>query len=164
MIDWRRVVELAEGLPEVQPGYSYGTPALKLRNKLIARLREDGQTLVVRADIDERDVLIAAAPEKFFLTPHYQAHPWVLVRLGRVDADELRELLTDAWRLRAPKRLAARLDAAGRPSPTGSPAPSPTRALDRAGSRGLRGRAKDAISRTSERSDRSSGRRRTDGA
>jgi hypothetical protein len=151
MIEWPRVVELAESLPEVQPGYSYGTPALKLRNKLIARLREDGETLVVRADIDERDGLIAAAPDKFFLTPHYQAHPWVLVRLGRVDADELRDLLTDAWRLRAPKRLAARLEVAGPPPP-----PSP--------SRNIRGRAKDAVSRASARSGRPSGRRRTDRA
>jgi hypothetical protein len=152
MIEWPRVVELAESLPEVQPGYSYGTPALKLRNKLIARLREDGQTLVVRANIDERDGLIAAAPEKFFLTPHYQAHPWVLVRLGRVEADELRELLTDAWRLRASKRLAARLEASRGPSDAAGP------------SRSLRDRAKDAIGRTSERSDRPSGRGRTGGA
>jgi hypothetical protein len=152
MIQWRRVVELAESLPEVQPGYSYGTPALKLRNKLIARLREDGETLVVRTDIDERDGLIAAAPEKFFLTPHYQAHPWVLVRLGRVDADELLGLLTDAWRLRAPKRLAARLAASSGPTSPSSP------------SRNRRERAKDAISRASERSNRPSGRRRTDRA
>jgi hypothetical protein len=150
MIDWPRVVELSASLPEVEPGYSYGTPALKLRNKLIARLREDGETLVVRVDVDEREMLIAAAPEKFFLTPHYQAHPWVLVRLGRVDADELRELLTDAWRLRAPKRLVARREAAGGPA-------SPP-------SRGLRDRAKDAIGRTPAPSDRPSGRRRTDRA
>jgi hypothetical protein len=140
MIDWPRVLELAESLPEVQPGYSYGTPALKLRNKLIARLREDGETLVLRADVEERDVLIQAAPEKFFLTPHYQAHPWVLVRLSRVDPDELRELLAEAWRLRAPKRLAARL---------GEPGVDPPRSL--------RERARDALSRVSEKSGRSAG-------
>jgi hypothetical protein len=147
MIDWSRVLELAGGLPELEPGYSYGTPALKVRNKLIARLREDGETLVVRAGIEERDVLIASAPEKFFLTPHYQAHPWVLVRLSRVEADELRELLTDAWLLRAPKRLAARLDQSGG-----------------AGTGSVVARARDAIGRASERSGRVTGRRRTDRA
>jgi hypothetical protein len=147
MIDWPRVLELGLTLPEVEPGYSYGTPALKLRNKLIARLREDGETLVVRADVDERDALIAAAPEKFFLTPHYQAHPWVLVRLSRVDADELRELLRDAWLLRASRRLAARLDPAGTPRPGK-----------------LRVRARTAITRASEKSRRPSGGRRTDRA
>jgi hypothetical protein len=147
MIDWPRVLELARQLPEVEPGYSYGTPALKLRNKLIARLREDGQTLVVRADPDEREALIASAPEKFFLTPHYQAHPWVLVRLSRIDADELGELLRDAWLLRASKRLAARLDQAGTPA-SGS----------------LRARARTAINRASDRSGRPDGGRRTDRA
>jgi hypothetical protein len=155
MIEWSRVVELAQTLPEVEPGYSYGTPALKLRNKLIARLREDGETLVVRADVDDRHALIEAAPEKFFLTPHYQAHPWVLVRLSRVEPDELRELLTEAWLLRAPKRLAARLEKSRGSSP-GS----------------LRDRAKSAISRATERPGRSesgksrrpSGGRRTDRA
>ncbi|HWH09954.1 MAG TPA: MmcQ/YjbR family DNA-binding protein [Solirubrobacteraceae bacterium] len=144
MIDWSRVLELAGKLPEVEPGYSYGTPALKLRNKLIARLREDGETLVVRADVEEREALIAAAPEKFFLTPHYQPHPWVLVRLSRVDAEELRELLTDAWLLRAPKRLAAR--------------------LEEVPPRRLRDRARTAIARVNERSGRPSGGAGTDRA
>ncbi|HEY5198468.1 MAG TPA: MmcQ/YjbR family DNA-binding protein [Solirubrobacteraceae bacterium] len=147
MIDWTRVLELAGTLPEVEPGYSYGTPALKLRNKLIARLREDGETLVVRADVDEREALIAAAPEKFFLTPHYQPHPWVLVRLSRVEPDELRELLTDAWLLRAPKRLASRLEESGFVPP-----------------RRLRDRARTALSRVSERSGRPSDRRPADRA
>jgi hypothetical protein len=149
MIDWPRVLELARTLPAVEPSYSYGTPALKLRNKLIARLREDGETLVVRAEIDYRDALIATAPEKFFLTPHYQAHPWVLVRLSRVDADELRELLTDAWRLRAPRRLAARLDEAG---------------VDDVTSGGLRDRVRAAVGRVIDRSGRPAGRRRDDRA
>jgi hypothetical protein len=150
MIDWSRVLELTAALPEVEPGYSYGTPALKVRNKLIARLREDGDTLVVRADVEERQALIATAPETFFLTPHYQAHPWVLVRLSRVDPEELRELLTDAWRLRVPKRLAARLDQGG----TGGPS-SP---------QSLRERARGAVSRAAEKSGRPPGRRRTDRA
>ncbi|HEX3872837.1 MAG TPA: MmcQ/YjbR family DNA-binding protein [Solirubrobacteraceae bacterium] len=149
MIDWPRVLELARTLPAVEPSYSYGTPALKLRNKLIARLREDGKTLVVRADIDDRDVLIATEPDKFFLTPQYQAHPWVLVRLSRVDAEELRELLTDAWRLRAPRRLAARLDETGEHGVS---------------SRGLRDRVRRVVGRAAAGSGRPAGRRRDDRA
>jgi hypothetical protein len=147
MIDWPRVLELARTLPEVEPAYSYGTPALKLRNKLIARLREDGETLVVRAGVDERDALIARAPDKFFLTPHYQAHPWVLVRLSRIDADELSQLLRDAWLLRASKRLAGRLDQAATSRPAN-----------------LRDRARTAVTRAIDKSRRPSGRRRTDRA
>jgi hypothetical protein len=84
--------------------------------------------------------MIQAAPEKFFLTPHYQAHPWILVRLSRVDPDELRELLAEAWRLRAPKRLAARLEAPGGEPP-----------------RSLRQRARGALGRVAEKSGRSDG-------
>ena len=50
-------------------------------------------------------VLIAEAPEVFFTEPHYDGYPAVLVRLPAIDPDEPRELVTDAWRLRAPKRL-----------------------------------------------------------
>lgn len=49
--------------------------------------------------------LLAADPEKFFTTDHYNGYPAILVRLAAVDADELGELLTDAWRCQAPKRL-----------------------------------------------------------
>jgi hypothetical protein len=49
--------------------------------------------------------LLAADGEKFFTEPHYNGYPAVLVRLAAVDADELRELLTDAWRAKAPRAL-----------------------------------------------------------
>ncbi len=67
--------------------------------------------LVVRvADDGVKQVLLAADPEKFFTEPHYDGYPAVLVRLAAVDTDELEELITDAWRTRAPRRLLAELD------------------------------------------------------
>jgi hypothetical protein len=60
---------------------------------------------------EEKAVLIAADPEKFFTEPHYTGYPAVLVRLEAIDEDELTELLTEAWRLSAPRRLLAELDA-----------------------------------------------------
>jgi hypothetical protein len=65
------------------------------------------------ADEEEKWVLIAADPEKFFTEPHYNGYPAVLVRLDAIDDDELTELLTDAWRASAPRRLLAEFDAAG---------------------------------------------------
>jgi hypothetical protein len=62
------------------------------------------------ADQGEKEMLIRAEPDKFFTVAHYDGHPSVLVRLSAVDRDELGELLTDAWRARAPKRLLAELD------------------------------------------------------
>jgi hypothetical protein len=58
----------------------------------------------------EKQMLIAADGEKFFTEPHYNGFPAVLVRLTAVDADELEELITDAWRCQAPRALVEELD------------------------------------------------------
>jgi hypothetical protein len=63
------------------------------------------------ADEEEKQALIASDPAKFFTEPHYNGYPAVLVRLDAIDEDELAELLTDAWRNAAPRRLVAELDA-----------------------------------------------------
>jgi hypothetical protein len=102
--------ELALALPETVERPSYGTPGFRVKDRLFARIREPGVLLVRVADEGEKDFLLRAEPEKFFTTPHYDGHPSVLVRLAAVDRDELAELLTDAWRARAPKRLADSLD------------------------------------------------------
>ena len=104
---WDTVRKLAAGLPESEESTSYGTPAFKVRGKLFARLKEDGETIAVRVDPDERGLLLDSAPDRFFITPHYESYPFMLVRLGAVADDELRELLIDSWLAVAPKRLAA---------------------------------------------------------
>jgi hypothetical protein len=105
------VRQIALGLPETEERPSYGTPGFRVKDRLFARIREEGVVLVWCADEAEKDFLLRADPRKFFTTPHYDGHPSVLVRLGAVGRDELAELLTDSWRVRAPKRLAATLDA-----------------------------------------------------
>lgn len=66
------------------------------------------EVLVVRvASLAEKEELLAADPEKFFTEPHYNGFPAVLVRLAAIDADELSELITDAWRCQAPRSLVA---------------------------------------------------------
>lgn len=99
------VRQLAFALPEVTEGTSYGTPAFHVRGKMLVRLREDGETLALKAEPAEREFRILANPEAFFVTAHYIGYPVMLVRLGVVSADELRALLEQAWRLVAPKRL-----------------------------------------------------------
>ena len=106
MATWNTVRRLAAGLPESEESTSYGTPAVKVRGKLFARLKEDGESIVVRVDPDERGLLLESAPERFFITPHYQNYPYMLVRLGTVAEDELAALLTDSWLAVAPKRVA----------------------------------------------------------
>ena len=113
MPTWHDVVATGLKLPGVEVATSYGTPALRVRGKGICRLRSDPDALVLRViDLADREALLRGRPNVFFSTPHYDGHPYVLVRLDVVDPTELAELLEDAWRLRAPKRLIAEHDAA----------------------------------------------------
>jgi hypothetical protein len=105
------VRKVAAGLPGVEEGTVYGSPALKVRGKLLTCLAvhksaEPG-TLAVRIGFEERAQLIAADPETYYLKDHYLAYPVVLVRLARIQPDALRDLLKMAWRFvaeKAPKR------------------------------------------------------------
>ena len=95
----------AAGLPGVAEGISYGTPSLNIRGKFFTRLKEDGESLVLRVDFDSRDAMLKAQPEAFYITDHYRDYPAVLVRLSAVRAKQLRELLADSWRWLAPRSL-----------------------------------------------------------
>jgi hypothetical protein len=108
---WEAVREIARSLPGVEEGTSYETPALRVRRHLFARLKEDGETLVLRVNPYERPYLLEAEPELFFLTDHYRDYPFVLLRLARVSPERLRQAVEEAWRLAAPKRLVDDYDA-----------------------------------------------------
>lgn len=98
------VRELLLAWPEVEDGTSYGTPALKVRKKMLVRLKEDGDSLVVPGvPVDERDVLVESQPEVFYFTDHYRDYPMVLIRLSRTKRATLEPLLRRQWRALASK-------------------------------------------------------------
>ena len=89
-------------LPGVEESTMYGAPALKVRGKLLAcmashKSAEPG-SLVVLIGFENRDALIADDPRVYYVKPHYQDYPSVLVRLALIDRDALRDLLHSAWR------------------------------------------------------------------
>ena len=108
-------------LQDVEDGSMYGSPALKLRGRLIAcvavhKSAEPG-SLVVRTDFEERTALLNEAPETYYLTDHYVTHPVVLVRMSRIGRDQLRDLLASAWRfVAAHEARKKRVTAAAEPS------------------------------------------------
>ncbi|MFG1944564.1 MmcQ/YjbR family DNA-binding protein [Nonomuraea sp. NPDC048826] len=105
------VRRLALALPETGEKLMYGTPAFYVRGRWFARMKEEPDVIGLPvAGEEEKLELVAARPEAFFTTPHYDGYAVVLVRLPEVDTEELGELLTDAWRLRAPKRVVAAFD------------------------------------------------------
>jgi len=106
----KRLRALAAALPGAEESRSYGTPAFRVRSKLFARMHQDGESLVLRCEPDEREVLLAASPEVFFVTDHYREHPFVLARLDSISPEQLAEVFEHAWRLRAPRRLVDAFD------------------------------------------------------
>lgn len=110
-ITFEGVRRIALALDGVAESTSYGTPAFKLGGKLIARLREDSETLVVGTTFEERAELMTAEPETYFITDHYVKYPWVLIHLSRANPDALRDLLERACRLVS----TVKMDSTGRP-------------------------------------------------
>ncbi len=96
-MDFDTVRKIGLALPGVEESTAYGSPALKVRGKLLAcvpthRSAEPG-SLMVRVGFDDRAELLAAAPAVYYLTDHYLNYTAVLVRLSRVTPDVLRDLL-----------------------------------------------------------------------
>ena len=76
-----------------------------------ARVINDEVLAIRVAGEADKQSLISAEPEKFFTEPHYNGFPAVLVRLAVIPADELEELLIDAWRIQAPRDAVKAFDA-----------------------------------------------------
>ncbi len=113
MASFDDVLEIGLSLPGVERTTSYGTPSLKVGGrggKMVARLREDGETLVVQCSREEREMLLESDPDTFAVTDHYHGHDLVLIRLAAAERDLLDERLTESWRLVAPARLLAELE------------------------------------------------------
>jgi hypothetical protein len=112
MPSWEDIVAIGRRLPGVEVGTWFGTPGLKVAGKGFCRIRTDPDALVIRVlDLGDRQALLQGQPEVFFSTPHYEHWPYVLVRLEHVDTVELEELIEDAWRIKAPRRLVNEYDA-----------------------------------------------------
>jgi hypothetical protein len=104
----RRVVL---GLPETEERETWGHPTFRVRDKMFATLSDDGRVATVKATRQEQAALLAADPATFGVPAYVGRHGWVSVQLATVDPTELSELLVEAWRQTAPKRLVIAYDA-----------------------------------------------------
>lgn len=111
-VTFQQFRELALALPGVEEGPSYGTPGFRVRGKFMARLREEDVLVLKPIDDLEKEYLMSSQPETFFITDHYIGYPAILIRLSKVDPEELRELLEDCWRSLAPRKLIVMYDCA----------------------------------------------------
>ncbi len=119
MADAEDVRRIALSLPEVEEVPSEGFD-FRVGNKGFVWSypeRRPGQRRLIRTDVavlyvgdeGEKQALLLGEPDLFFTAPGYEEVPLVMLRLPEVDADRLAELITDAWRMRAPEEVAARL-------------------------------------------------------
>jgi hypothetical protein len=114
--DVRRAALALPGAFE-QPSYG-GQPSWRTKARMFTWIRDDPEALVVWVGSEEeKQALLAAEPDKFFTTAHYNGHPSVLVRLDAVDGTEATELVTESWRLRASKSAVKAWDAQQERSP-----------------------------------------------
>jgi len=122
LVDEQQLSALALALPEVAGGVSpegqfgfevggkglawayLARPAPKAKRVLVPGV------VAVRCTMETKELLLEAAPERFFTDDHYRGFPAVLVRLSEIEADELAGLLRQAWKIVAPKAIARKYD------------------------------------------------------
>ena len=106
---------IALAWPEVHDGTSYGTAALKVRKNLLARIKEDDDSLVMLGVPEgERAMLCESEPRIFYFTDHYRDYPTVLIRLSKARRDDVEPLLRRRWRDLASKAAVRKFDADAR--------------------------------------------------
>jgi hypothetical protein len=125
MSTWEDVSAFLETLPAAEffpPGGHFPRGVVRVRGKVVAYPAggdrgsppdavEGEEFVFVKAGLAEKTALLASDPSTFFVTPHYAGSPGVIVRLRTVEDAQLRELLVEAWRFVAPKRLVREYDA-----------------------------------------------------
>src|SRR5580692_7806781 len=101
-VSFKTVESIGCALPDVEVTTAWGQPALKVRGKMFVCIAShksaEPNTLAVMMDFAGRDALIEDDPGTYYLKEHYLNYPCVLVRLSRVGADALRDLVTGAHR------------------------------------------------------------------
>jgi hypothetical protein len=113
---------MSMALPETEEVLTWGEhPTFRVRGRIFAIAGEDPARVSIKTTPDVQADLIDLDGEAFRSAPHVGRFGWVEVMLDRVDAEMLRPLLLEAWRMTAPKRLVRDVDAGGQPR--ASPAP-----------------------------------------
>ncbi|MGV9679249.1 MmcQ/YjbR family DNA-binding protein [Nocardia sp. NPDC003482] len=100
------VRSLALSLPETTEQFQWGMPTFRVAGKLFLTLPEEESSMAVRCPIADRDELVLAEPDKFWIAPHEAGNAWVRVRLAALDDhDELADIVRDSWQQAAPRHL-----------------------------------------------------------
>jgi hypothetical protein len=106
MPDAEDVRRIALSLPDTTEKVAWSMPTFRVAGKMFATLPEEETSIAVRCPKEERDELVMAEPEKFWIAGHEAQFAWVRVRLAALDDEtELGDILSDSWRQAAPSGL-----------------------------------------------------------
>ncbi len=101
---------IALSFPEAVEKETWGHPTFRVRDKMFMGMAADGTSATVKATREAQAALIGSEPETFSIPAYVGQHGWVAINLARVDDEELAELIEDAWRMTAPKRVVKAFD------------------------------------------------------
>ncbi len=101
----------ALSLPEAEERETWGEATFRVRNKIFLMIDPDGKRAAVKSTHDEQAAVLAQDPETFFRPEYVGVHGWIGVVISRVDRKEMEELIIEAWRMTAPKRVVSAYDA-----------------------------------------------------
>ena len=111
MPTWKDVISIAKGLPATEVSTWYRTAALKVAGKGFARLRTEAEGgLVLMCSLDEKARLLESGEPAYYTTPHYDGYGAIIVNLAVVERAALTDLVTQAWRIKAPAKIRAAFD------------------------------------------------------
>jgi hypothetical protein len=100
----------ALSLPQAQERETWGTPTFRVDSRIFAMFSEQERHVWAKSTFDEQRALVAMYPEVFFVPPYVGPSGWVGAVISRVDGGEMRELVTEAWRMTAPRELVDAFD------------------------------------------------------
>jgi hypothetical protein len=100
-------------LPEAEERETWETATFRVRNRIFMMFSEHERHAWIKTTFDEQQWLVGQDPAAFFVPPYMGSKGWVGAVISKADAGEVRELVTEAWRMTAPKRLVAVFDGKG---------------------------------------------------
>jgi len=104
------VRSFALSLPEAEERETWGDATFRVRDKIFVMFDEQERRLWIKSTRDEQQALIAMDPETYFVPSYVGSKGWIGVVVAKADRGEVEELVTEAWRMTAPKRLVAAFD------------------------------------------------------
>ena len=106
----RTVRRIALELPDAEERETWETATFRVRNKIFSMFDEEERHLWIKSTHDEQQALTAMNPDAFFVPSYVGSKGWIGVVVSKADRGEVEDLITEAWRLTAPKRMVTAFD------------------------------------------------------